>query len=207
VARVFDDNGSGVRGDLAAVVRAILLDYEARSITAAANPSFGKLREPVIRLTALWRAFGAVYGTQNSYYYSGATANFGQSPLSASTVFNFFEPGYVSPGLLATANLVAPEFQITTATTIVLTSNALRSATFSNLSTVTLDLTAINAYQNDPAGMVDWLNTLLMGGTMSSGMRTTVIDAVTRIPATTANERARTAINLITISPEYAVQK
>ncbi|MBE2216240.1 MAG: DUF1800 family protein [Opitutaceae bacterium] len=207
VARVFEDNGSGVRGDLAAVVRAILLDYEARSTDAAANPSFGKLREPLIRLTAMWRAFGAVPGTQGSYYYSGATTNFAQSPLSASTVFNFFEPGYVSPGLLATANLVAPEFQITTATTIVLTSNALRSATFGNLSTVTLDLTAINAYQNDPAGMVDWLNTLLMGGSMSSGMRTTVIDAVTRISATTANERARTAINLITISPEYAIQK
>ena len=207
VARVFDDNGSGVRGDLGAVVRAILLDWEARSSLAAANPSFGKLREPLIRLTSLWRAFGAIPGTSGTYYYSGATTNFGQSPLSASTVFNFFEPGYVSPGILAAANLVAPEFQITTATSIVLTSNALRSATFGNLSGVTLDLAAINAYQNDPAGMVDWLNTLLMGGSMSPGMRTTVIDAVTRISATTANERARTAINLITISPEYAVQK
>jgi len=207
VARVFDDNGSGVRGDLGAVIRAILLDYEARSATAAANPSFGKLREPILRLTAMWRGFNAVYGTQGSYYYGGANGNFAQSPLSASTVFNFFEPGYVHPGLLATANLVAPEFQITTATTIVLTTNVLRSATFTNVSSVTLDLTAINAYQNDPAGMVDWLNTLLMGGSMSSGMRTTVIDAVTRISTTTANERARTAINLITVSPEYAIQK
>lgn len=207
VARVFDDNGAGVRGDLGAVVRAILLDYEARSATAAANPSFGKLREPIIRLTSLWRAFDAVPGTSGTYYYSGANSNFGQAPLSASTVFNFFEPGYVSPGILAAANLVAPEFQITTATSIVLTSNALRSATFSNLSGVTLNLSAVNAYQNDPAGMVDWLNTLLMGGSMSSGMRTIVIDAVTQIPATAANERARTAINLITISPEYAIQK
>ena len=207
VARAFDDNGSGVRGDLGAVVRAILLDYEARSATAAANPSFGKLREPLIRTTAMWRAFGAIPGTSGTYYYSGATTNFGQSPLSSPTVFNFFEPGYVSPGLLATANLVAPEFQITTATTIVLTTNALRSATFSNLGGVTLDLATINTFQNDPAGMVDWLNTVLMGGSMSPGMRTTIIDAVTRISATTANERARTAINLITLSPEYAIQK
>ncbi len=207
VARVFDDNGAGVRGDLGAVVRAILLDYEARSATAAANPSFGKLREPLVRLASLWRAFGAVPGTSGTYSYPGATTNFGQSPLSASTVFNFFEPGYVSPGLLAAANLVAPEFQITTATTVVLTSNALRSATFGNLSGVTLDLTAANALAGDPAGLVDWLDTLLMGGSMSPGMRSTVIDAVTRIPATTANERARTAINLVTISPEYAIQK
>jgi len=162
VAQKFVNNGSGVRGDLAAVVRAVLTDFEARSPLVAANPTSGKLKEPILRLTAFLRAFNA---TANSGRYSGhlvllndvpitgtstyaaparsATANsstlltntqtaLAQAPLRSPTVFNFFGPDYVLPGPLAAAGLVAPEFEITDDTYATLVPNSLRSFVVAN---------------------------------------------------------------------------
>ncbi|WP_316413872.1 DUF1800 domain-containing protein [Mesoterricola silvestris] len=112
VAAVFNDNGKGARGDLKAVVRALLLDPEARA--ASPDPGYGKLREPVLRLTAWMRAFGA--SSQSGYWLvpglDSPSTGLGQSPLNASSVFNFWRPGYVPPhGELGDAGLLAPEFQ------------------------------------------------------------------------------------------------
>jgi hypothetical protein len=192
------------------VIRAILLDYEARSPEVAGTQGFGKLREPVLRLTQLWRALGGA-APSGLYVYTAAQNSLAQASLRSSTVFNFFEPGYVHPGILASAGLVAPEFQITTETTIVRLSNEMRTAVFTGLGPSTdrivLNLASLQALAGDPAQLVDTLNTLLMGGRMSSGMRTTMITAVTAVPSTSPLERAQTAVNLVTVSPEYAVQK
>ena len=99
-----------------AVVRAILLDYEARSPALLGHAGYGKLKEPLLRMTALYRAFGAS-AQDGRFAILNAQVALGEAALRSPTVFNFFDPGYVQPGTLASAGLFAPEFQITTATT------------------------------------------------------------------------------------------
>lgn len=120
VAAVFADNGTGIRGDMQAVIRAILLDPEARSETAFKNASWGKLREPIIRYANFMRAFRA--SAFNGYFriwnLEDPVYGLGQNPLRSPSVFNFFAPSYTPPGPLQQAGLVAPEFQITDETTV-----------------------------------------------------------------------------------------
>ncbi|MFQ6004945.1 MAG: DUF1800 family protein, partial [Woeseia sp.] len=95
VASVFNDNGSGVRGDLGAVVQAILMDDEARPDTPMDLD--GKLKEPILRLTQLWRAYEAS-SRSGRYPFFGVFVVFGQGPLQSPSVFNFFSPFYAPPG-------------------------------------------------------------------------------------------------------------
>jgi uncharacterized protein (DUF1800 family) len=121
VARAFENNGAGVRGDLKAVWVAILLDDEARSPAGLSGNSFGKLREPMLRLVNWSRSFGAVSaaGSWKMNDLSDPSSSLGQSPLRSPSVFNFFRPGYVPPGTaLAPQGITAPEFQIVNETTI-----------------------------------------------------------------------------------------
>ena len=122
VAQVFNNNGSGVRGDLFAVAKAILLDEEARNGHTTDPENFGKLREPIIRLVHLWRVFEARDG-RNRYGYRFPEEEFGQAPLRSPSVFNFFRPTFSPVGALRNAGLLAPEFQITNETTIVTLAN------------------------------------------------------------------------------------
>jgi uncharacterized protein (DUF1800 family) len=96
VATVFNNNGSGVRGDLAAVIRAILLDAEARDMTSVSSATFGKVREPMVRLANWMRAFSAT-SVSGNYLITSTSANtsLGQSPLASPSVFNFYRPGYI----------------------------------------------------------------------------------------------------------------
>jgi hypothetical protein len=108
--------GAEVYHALKAVLKAILLDPEARDDGIAAGASWGKLREPMLRFLAWARAYGAT--SPSDAWAIGSTADpatrFGQSPGRSASVFNFFRPGYVPPNTaIATAGLVAPEFQIT----------------------------------------------------------------------------------------------
>ena len=111
VAAVFNNNGSGVRGDLAAVVTAILTDSEARTAPATTDPTYGKLREPLVRMTNLLRSFGAT--SQTSLWTIGDTSAstfLYQGALDSPTVFNFWRPGYVPPNSkMGAATLTAPE--------------------------------------------------------------------------------------------------
>ena len=151
VSSVFNNNGSNQRGDLKAVVRAILLDPEARYGQFRDPEVFGKLREPLLRITHFWRAMGARHqcGTADPLYANGDYANapyryagydlaygtndtiygngVGQAPIKADTVFNFFKPGYVPGGEMAAAGLLGPEFQINTDTLISNSTNAIFS--------------------------------------------------------------------------------
>jgi uncharacterized protein (DUF1800 family) len=215
VAEKFRNNGSGTRGDLAAVVRAILTDYEARSATVADDPGYGKLREPLLRYTALLRNFNAASssGRNNQDNVANSLA---QAPLRAQSVFNFFEPGYVYPGALAAAGLVAPEFQITDDTTAISVPNFFRNAIFATATGVNATKVLVPNYTaeialatNIPA-LLDRLNLLMCAGQMSAATRTRITTTLTALPSGTAaqqTERVQTAVLLTATSPDGATQR
>src|SRR5690606_18772680 len=128
MSAVFADNGDGVRGDLGAVVRAILLDPEARNGPALFPDRFGKVREPLLRQTHYWRAFGAdsLDGRRRDWT---AEFDYGQAPKRARSVSNFYLPDYQRPGELADAGLSAPEIQIIHETMVTRTANWFWNAT------------------------------------------------------------------------------
>lgn len=219
VAQAFANNGAGVRGDMAAVVRAILLDYEARSATVAATATYGKMKEPLLRATALLRAFG---GTSNSGRITifNPEGNLAQAALRAPTVFNFYEPNFVLPGAVAAAGLYAPEFQILTDTTALTQPNfyyqyiyATRSTTDMNQQTVGLTLNDWLPVSRTPAQLVGMLNNILAAGGLSKASTDRITAAITAMPAGTATntandlERVRSAIYLVITSPQAAIQK
>ena len=130
VASVFNNNGEGVRGDMLAVVKAILLDVEARKGHVMYPKRFGKVKEPLLKLTNLWRAFD-VYSSDGTLDFVDLHHQVSQAPLSAPSVFNFYSPNYAPPGEIARLAMVSPEMQITTENAVVrfnnfLSYNALR---------------------------------------------------------------------------------
>ncbi len=214
VAQVFANNGSGVRGDIGAVVRAILLDYEARSPALLANAAFGKLKEPLLRATAMFRALG---GGSNSgrINISSPDTLLAQASLRSPTVFNFFEPAYVLPGLLSQAGMYAPEFQILTDTTAITVPNfyytyiyTTRTATDPNSQTIGLTLDFLLPLARTPGPLVDQLDQLLAGATLSQAAKDRVIAALNAVPGSTSDlERVRAAVYLIMTTAGGAVQK
>jgi uncharacterized protein (DUF1800 family) len=209
VASVFNNNGQGVRGDLQAVVHAILMDYDARVGFATAQGA-GHQREPVVRLTNLLRAFNAS-SPDGKFSIRNANANLGQEAMHSPTVFNFFSPDYSAPGAIAEAGLKSPEFEITNETSVVTVANYFRTAIYGSLgpatARVTLNLSNEITLAANPSQLVDRLNTLLMAENMSPQMRTILTNAITQIPASNPTERARTAIYLVINSPEFTVDK
>jgi len=214
VAGVFNDNGRGVRGDLKAVLRAVLLDQESRGAGGKADPAFGKLREPVLRLSAWARAFKAtsVSGGYRIRDTSDPSTRLGQTPLRSSSVFNFFRPGYVPPNTtIAAAGLVAPEFQITGETSVAGYLNYVRNV-ISNGAGASSDVRSAYADEialaGDPQRLVDRVDLLLTGSRLAPATRTAIRDAVAAIPATASNataNRARLAVFLVMASPEFIV--
>jgi len=209
VAAAFNNNGSGIRGDMQVVLRAILLDSEARTLSVSS--SYGHEREPMIRLANVFRAFNGS-SASGKFVVGGTNFNFGQAPLYSPSVFNFFSPFYSQIGAIESAGLVSPEFQITTDTTVITTANAIRSAVYrqpnpSNPDAIVLDLSAQTNLAADPAALVDSLNNVLMSGQMSANTRGIVVNAVTQIPAANTLERAQTAVHLLVTSPEFVIEK
>ena len=193
-------------------------DPEAKNGHVTDPLNFGKVREPVLRVTALWRAFD---GQSQTGLYSVPLADkqFGQAPLTSSTVFNFFLPDYSPPGELAANGLVAPEMQITDDSRIVTTTNTLRVLVFTSYpgslsqqpDTVMFDYTDELALASDPAALIDHLDLVLLAGQMSPAMRQTLIDYVSDISMTAGGlglgvQRVFEAVFLIITSPEGAIQ-
>jgi uncharacterized protein (DUF1800 family) len=210
VAQVFANDGTGTRGNLGAVIKAILLDYEARSPVPAADPGFGKLKEPLLRMTGLYRAFDAASSEGRFPIFNPQNA-LGQAALRSPTVFNFFDPGYVQQGTLASAGLLAPEFQITTASTAVSVPNDIYAAIYTptpTASTIVLDLSILTAGAANPAAMTATLNQLLCGNAMSSQTQQLIESALSSAPAATAPATlAQMALYLAATSPDAAVQR
>ena len=210
--------GGGGRGDMRAVTAAILMDTEARDVTTAtASSAFGKLREPVIRFTQWARAFGVtrtnISGTSELEDTRGADA-LNQQAYRSPSVFNFYRPGFVAPGTeSATAGLVAPEFQITTAASVTGYVNFISEFIFDQdrQSDFGPDYSAELALAGDAAALVDHLDVLLTSGRLSASARTRTISAVNAINAAngsfTRDElRVRVAILFIMTSSDYVVE-
>jgi uncharacterized protein (DUF1800 family) len=217
VAQVFADNGSGVRGDLGAVIRAILMDYEARSSAVAGNASFGKLKEPLIRVTALLRAFNGA-ANNGRYPYTFPENQTKQAALRSPTVFNFFEPDYVEPGLLASSGLYAPEFQIVDDYSAISVPNLLWNVIYANRSatnpadaTIGIQLDSLIPLAGDPSALVEATNLILAGGQISQTITDRIAAAINAMPPTdvmsNSVERVRSAIYLTVTVPQGAVQK
>ena len=202
VASAFDNNGQGVRGDLKAVIKAILLDYDARGASKTGQGA-GKLKEPALRLTDLYRALQA--SPANGIYSFYLQDEFGQEPLHSPTVFNFFSPDYVAPGAIALAGLTSPEFQITTETTVVEQANTIYAALF--WQDIPLNLLQEEALAADPAGLVDHFNYVFMNGAMSNSMHNVLVNTLGQLPADDPHERVLSALWLILNSPEYVTEK
>lgn len=216
VAQVFANNGAGVRGDLGAVVNAILLDYEARSPDVAATATFGKLKEPLLRATALMRAFDAA-SNLGRYNIANPEGGLAQAALRAPTVFNFFEPNFVLPGAVASAGLYAPEYQIMNDTTALTQPNFYYSYIYNNRSTTDMTQQTIALTLNDwlplartPSQLVDTINLVLAANGLPKTITDRIATAVAAMPTNSTaadTERVRSAIYLVLTSPQGSVQK
>ena len=229
VSAVFGDNGRGVRGDMGAVIKAILLDPEARTAPAAGDANYGKLREPVVRLANWMRAFGAT--SQSGNWFIGSTSantSLSQSALTSPSVFNFFRPGYSPPNTkMGAQGLTAPEFQIVDEVSVAGYLNTMQSAIDTGIGNtvagatgrdVRANYSAEVALASDVNALVDRMSLLLTSGQMSPSLRGKIVAAVSAVPipggtATAAQvntarlNRVKLAIFMTMASPEYLVQR
>ena len=236
VAQRFNNNGAGVRGDLGAVVRAILTDYEARSPEVLTNFGYGKIKEPLLRMTAFLRALNVAAPNgryMDSYFGEGRwgpqyTANgtfagpgysLAQQPLDARTVFNFFSSSYSPPGAMAAAGLVAPELEITDSNYAIQVPNQLVELLYRNRAILkeppsgpspflVVDYASLLPNAKNPAALVDQLNLLFCANQMTTATRTQIITTINSFAATATDlERVHTAIQFTVGSPDGALQK
>ncbi len=214
VTAKFINNGSGVRGDLRAVLKAILLDPEARDERwAAGAPEFGRLKEPVHRAMAIARA-GNVGRFTNLVWWTWGEFNAAafQEPGYSPSVFNFFRPGYQAPGLLTQTGLVGPAFQITDSYSCMSFPNKLWEITQTGISYYSTysfppDYAELVSQAGNPAQLVDEVNLLFCGGEMSAATRGNILSMLQLVPAYDPLCRARLAVYLASTCPEGAVQR
>jgi uncharacterized protein (DUF1800 family) len=226
VAQVFANDGTGKRGNLAAVVRAILLDTEARSAaTGTAVATAGKVKEPLLRITQFWRAFNARATSgriviAGNFLAGGALApatTLGQGPLQSASVFNFFSPFYAPPGEIANGNWVAPELQLATEYLNTLATNQLYAYAFTRTSAQTtlgadiifIDTAPETTVAADSTALVNRVADRLLGSNtlLSQTLRDQTKAQVDRSATTAVTTRVGDAIYLIATSPEYTVLK
>jgi uncharacterized protein (DUF1800 family) len=220
VTAAFNDNGQGVRGDLGAVIRAVLLDPEARNESPA--PEFGKLREPVLAVTNLLRSIGYTVpdasmdadpvsdlaltnpnGTPSTYLAQS------QDVFRAPTVFNFFSPFFPVPGR---SDLEGPEYNIYSTTTALSRDNLfysiLRGTVAPNFpyrpNFVRSDLSGLIPLADDPNVLVEALNQQLLHGQMTDDLRSIVVNAISNVSGA---QRVVEATFLVSTSPAYQIER
>lgn len=219
VARAFNDNGRGVRGDMKAVVSAVLLDPEARATPAESEPASGKVREPVLALTAFLRAADCRSNTWLVRTNTSGSSGLAQVVYQAPSVFNFFRPGFVPSGTaLAERNLVAPELQLVSETSVAAYSNFFSALLLrSDRVDLNCDLAVWRPLAAQPDALIDELNLTLAQGRLRPGTRDTIRGAVSSIelpPEAQPSQReaalrtrAQVASYLTLMSPEFLVQR
>jgi uncharacterized protein (DUF1800 family) len=225
VAGAFNNNGQGVRGDMKAVVKAILMHPEARQVSQTS----GKVREPILRMTAYARAFPMQSDTGE--YQFNFTDMLGQTPMHAPSVFNFYRPGYAAPGSQsAAAGLVAPELQITHESSVANYANYVRDslrygivggwngAPFNRFD-ARGDHGPLLALAEKPNDMIELINTRLLASSMSSALKAELLSGIGTVPLpaatstnqaeidTAKNHRVHIALWLTMLSPEFQVQR
>ncbi|NJM42544.1 MAG: DUF1800 domain-containing protein [Anaerolineae bacterium] len=218
VADVFTNNGVGARGDLFAVVRAILLDADARSATTLTDPKFGRLHEPMVRVARLVRAFNAGKTTPDLQYWAsslnatGDATALGQWPMFSPSVFNFFSPGYRHLGVLAQNGLTSPEFQILNSVTSATLANqlaayidtVLHERQLGGTPRFAFDFTREVALANTPDVLLARLDMLMCNNQMSATTRQKISDGLARLAD--PSERVKFAVWLAAVSPDAAIQ-
>ena len=233
VAKAFNDNGKGVRGDLLAVFGAVLLDDEARSPAGLSQNGFGKLREPMVRFVQWGRTFGltSARGSWKIGDLSNPATQLGQSPLRPPSVFNFFRPGYVPPSTALSASATpAPEFQLVNESSVGGYLNYLQSqlrdgmriyaadqpnnpAGADTTTDITVPYTAELAQVLDAAALVRRLNLLLCAGQLSASNQALIVAALnaTALGATSTDnakrDRVAAAVLLVMAASDYLIQK
>ena len=227
VAAVFDSGsynlpggetvGSGQRGDLGAVIASVLFDDEAREAAMLDDPTFGKLREPVLRFTHWARAFevnSADASNQPAILQSISPEALGQQPFLSQSVFNFYRPGYIAAGTqTGAAGLTAPELQITNASSIVgypnfLTLYAFEIAPGGDGGSFIPDYSSQLAVADDAEALLDNLDLLLTHGTLQAETRARISDVLGRLDSASEADRllrVRIASVMVMSSPEYIV--
>jgi uncharacterized protein (DUF1800 family) len=211
VTNAFNDNGLGVRGDMRAVVTAILLDSEAlgRSDVGTAH-----LIHPALLVTRLLRAFDAKSAdksTTSDGYLNPQSVNMGMDIFNPPSVFSYFSP---FGGLPGNSGLRGPEFGILNTSTAIRRANFVNTIVFSGIGVSTnapsgtsLDFSALQSLAGDPQAMVDVLNTLMLNGQMSAEMRNSIVQAVSAVNASNTLKRARTSVYLVATSAQYQVER
>lgn len=220
IAAVFNNNGAGARGDLRAVVRAILLHGEARADRDSGSSAFGKLKEPVLLITSALRALGA---TSDGVDPIQRARSMGQNVFTAESVFNYYPADYAIPG----TGLMGPPFGIFDATNYFARTNwvynqlTLGASCTGNVCGPALDTTVVDALgtrvdytpladiAGDAAALVDRVNVILLHNTMTAAMRQQIINAVSAYPSASATDRlnrARTAVYLAVSSPRFQTE-
>ena len=209
VAAVFANNGAGIRGDLRAVVRAILTDREARGARKI-DAGYGKLSEPVLWMAGAARAFG---GRSDGVFFRAQSAALGQFLFYPPSVFNYFPPDYSVPG----ADATGPEFGILTTSTAIARANFATALVFPpaippdpsvyGATGTALDFSGWVATAADPSALALRLDRELLAGRMPTAMRSAIVSAVSAVPATDPLGRAKTAAWLVLTSPHYQVER
>jgi uncharacterized protein (DUF1800 family) len=212
VTTAFNDNGSGVRGDLKSVIRAILLDPEARSITP--DPVFGHLQEPILFKARLLRAFNTTAATTDFVLtdtYLPSELGMAQDLFRSPSVFNYYPPLFN----LADSGVNGPEFAIQSTSTALARVNFVAEVTYKTMSTsipnrplgTWLDLSSITPSAGSPYALTSTLNTLLLYGRMSRDLVATVYNAIASMTAASSLAKTQRAVYLIASSPEFLVER
>jgi uncharacterized protein (DUF1800 family) len=198
ISNVFINNGSGVRGDLAAVFAAILLDPEALSPAAAEH---GRLKDPVLHVMGMGRALNAQLGDPASFQF--VFSNLSQRVLTPATVFSFYSPTAKIPSNSA---LFGPEFQLYPPALAIQRANFIYGILTGQYgSAFSIDMTPFRVLAGDAAALVEKVSTALMMGRMSPALRQIILTATNAVPASDPNQRALGAVYLAAISSEYSV--
>ena len=215
VAETFNNNGLGVRGDMAAVFKAILLHPEARSCESISSPIQGKLQEPLVRLFERIRNYKLIPDANNKIFTDGGSAywNYDQNIMSAPSVFNFYQPGYSPLGSLRNNNLSGPEFQMHNSSSSLRWANSVMNSDWQvgNIwrtqreGFYELDISDLNAYANDSEALLNQLDKRFTRGQLTSRTRKLMKYNIDRNLRT--RERVQSAIGILLLSPEYNILK
>jgi len=213
VTSIFNNDGLGVKGNLKAVIKAILLDDEARNSANIGKPAFGKQREPILRFAAWARATDAtsLADTWTVGNTSDPASRLGQSPLRSGSVFNFFRPGYVPPNsAVANAGMVAPEFQITNESSVVGYLNYMQNVVKNGAGDVKSAYATLLPLAATSQALLDELNLVMAAGQLSAATLTLIKGALDSMASGTDAQklnRIYTALVLVLAAPEFIIQK
>ncbi|MEO0983494.1 MAG: DUF1800 family protein [Pseudomonadota bacterium] len=220
--------GEGVRGDMQATIAAVLFDEEARSDAATSANDFGKVREPVIRFVHWARAFNAGTVTPENTFSLWNTSQpqaLAQGPYKSPSVFNFYRPGYIAPGTESgAAGLTVPELQLVNASTVAGYANFMTFFVFAlaaqfeegaKATSFIPDYSAEIPLADDPAALVDHLDTMLTFGAMTDATKTSIIETLENIPLENPDDpdadnrflRVGLAVLMTMTAPDYVVQR